>query len=209
MSDRKPAEEKEGNNLGYWHIGAAPLSDRVPEELTMDHKAFNFWVMIRPARDLPGVWVSHCLDLDVVSQGDSLRDAYDSVIEASLMTLADDLTEKRDITERRAPKEFWDELFKLANRAKRVDFKETVENPPKDLSVLCAQVVVSVQIQPLPEGHPAPADAVEVEFDEAEYGERPKLVMHEGVSQAAPDEGASWDAPLAFSSDRDRELSFA
>lgn len=48
-------------------------------------------VVVYPAEDVPGQWISHCLELDLVSQGDSqehalamMREAVDTLIRFNL-----------------------------------------------------------------------------------------------------------------------------
>jgi len=54
------------------------------------------------AEDVPGCWVAHCLDFDIMSIGDSPQHALEMVREAVGLALADDLNHGRDPHERRA-----------------------------------------------------------------------------------------------------------
>lgn len=74
--------------------------------------SFNLWVLVTPAEDVPGEWVGHCLDLDVVSQGVSSESALEATKEAVLMVLRDALGEDRHPMEgrRRAPQGYWNQL---------------------------------------------------------------------------------------------------
>jgi hypothetical protein len=74
--------------------------------------AYNLHIVLRPADDLPGKWVAHCLDFDVVTYGDSFRDAFAMARESIEMVVTDDLASGRDPDDRRAPRQFWDELWK-------------------------------------------------------------------------------------------------
>ena len=40
-----------------------------------------FTVLVTPAKDVPGQWVAHCLQLDVVTQGDSISHAFGTVFD--------------------------------------------------------------------------------------------------------------------------------
>jgi predicted RNase H-like HicB family nuclease len=82
---------------------------------------FASWIVVEPAEDIPGVWVGHCLDFDVISQGDSPHDAIDSVNEAIAMTVVDDLHHGLDPNERRAPAEFWDRLVHILKHGDQVN----------------------------------------------------------------------------------------
>lgn len=65
-------------------------------------------VLVTPATDQPGAWVAHCLNLDVVSQGDSIEHALEMVREAVVMAVNDDLEAGLDPLERApAPDEYW------------------------------------------------------------------------------------------------------
>ena len=71
-------------------------------------------VLVTRAKDLPGVWVSHCLNLDVISQGESIRGALEAIEEAVLMVLNEDESEGLDPFDReRAPDEYWDEMSRI------------------------------------------------------------------------------------------------
>jgi len=82
---------------------------------------FPCWALIRPAEDLPGQWVAHCLEFDVVSQGDSPKHALEMIVEATAMVIEDDLNSDRNPHSRRAPSEFWDELRRIQERGQKVD----------------------------------------------------------------------------------------
>jgi predicted RNase H-like HicB family nuclease len=89
---------------------------------------FTSWVMVEPAEDIPGVWVGHCLDFDVISQGDSLQNAIDSVTEAVAMTVIDDVQNGLDPGERRAPSEFWERLAQILKHGERVKISDLSGN---------------------------------------------------------------------------------
>lgn len=70
-------------------------------------------IVVAPAEDIAGVWVGHCLDFDVISQGSDPQEAIEAVIEAVAMTVLDDLDAGLDPRERRAPDEDWARLAKV------------------------------------------------------------------------------------------------
>jgi predicted RNase H-like HicB family nuclease len=74
-------------------------------------RTYNLWVLVRPAEDLKDQWVAHCLELDVVSQGTSFTHAMEMVFEAIAMVVTDDIGAGRDPLSRRAPEEYWSELY--------------------------------------------------------------------------------------------------
>lgn len=93
----------------------------------MDHgrvvgrKAFNFWVLVASADDLPGQWVAHCLEYDIVTQGNSPKHAIEQLGEAVSMCLTEDLNDGHDPSERpRAPDEYWDRLSVLMTEGEKL-----------------------------------------------------------------------------------------
>ena len=66
--------------------------------------------LVFPSGDIPGVWVGHCLEVDVVSQGTEEtgpEGAFQSTLEATAITIELDRREGRDPFERQAPDEEW------------------------------------------------------------------------------------------------------
>src|SRR5882724_3261643 len=90
-------------------------------------RVFNLWVVVRPAEDLPDQWVAHCLDLDVVSQGNTFQQAMEMVFEASSMIVADDIVAGRDPSSRRAPENFWEELIAIVTTGQSFSFSTLVK----------------------------------------------------------------------------------
>lgn len=82
--------------------------------------SFALWVVFKKAPDVPGQWTAHCLDIDVISQGSSLPHAMQMIEQAIGMTLIDDLGRGRNPLERSAPKEYWDELWKIVRHGRRL-----------------------------------------------------------------------------------------
>lgn len=92
-------------------------------------RVYQFWVKFWPAPDLPGQWIAHCLDFDVVTQGNSLPHTMTMAHEAITMTICDDLDEGRDPAERRAPQEFWNELYKGVGSSTPRPLSEVADDP--------------------------------------------------------------------------------
>jgi predicted RNase H-like HicB family nuclease len=90
--------------------------------------------LIERAEDVPGEWVAHCLDFDVVMQGSSLRHAFDAVKEAVEMVVIDDLERGADPRARRAPDEYWKRLSTILDHAE----KAASSAPPADDSKVVA-----------------------------------------------------------------------
>lgn len=87
---------------------------------------FNVWVMVRPAESVAGQWIAHCLDFDVVTQGDSLEHALAMVHEAAVMVALDDLNSGRDPLDRRAPESSFGELYCLFERGEKQTYAEVL-----------------------------------------------------------------------------------
>lgn len=86
-----------------------------------DRRVYNCWVIVRPADDIDGEWVAHCLDLDVVTQGSSPAHALEMAREAAAMVVVEDLNTNRDPLRRRAPEEFWAELYAMVEASSPID----------------------------------------------------------------------------------------
>jgi predicted RNase H-like HicB family nuclease len=81
-------------------------------------------MLIEPAQDVDGLWVSHCLNFDVISQGDTPQEALASLREAVAMTVVDDLENGADPAERSAPTELWDRLERVLREGQAVTLSE-------------------------------------------------------------------------------------
>ncbi len=90
----------------------------------MNDRTYNFWLVVRPAPDLPGQWIAHCLEVDVVTQGTSLEHAFQMAAEAVCMVVVEDHEAGRDPYARRAPAEYWTELYSALHRSDAVDLRE-------------------------------------------------------------------------------------
>lgn len=93
----------------------------------MNTREYNLWFVFRRAEDVPGEWVGHCLDLDVISQGTTLQHALRMLGEACFMVVRDDVSAGRDPLDRRAPQPSWDSMFNIANHGRPVDFNSLDE----------------------------------------------------------------------------------
>jgi predicted RNase H-like HicB family nuclease len=81
----------------------------------------EFSVLIRPARDLPGQWVAHCLNWDLVSQGESPSHATRMIAEAVLLAIEEDLAADLDPNGRKpAPAELWELFWKTQQTGTRI-----------------------------------------------------------------------------------------
>lgn len=92
-------------------------------------RVFQYWVKLAPAPDVPGEWVAHCLDFDVVTQGRSLPHTMVMAREAVMLVALDDLEQVHDPTDRRAPKEFWTEMYQVLQHSKPVELRKVSDDP--------------------------------------------------------------------------------
>jgi predicted RNase H-like HicB family nuclease len=105
------------------------------------------WVYFERDPKLRGIWVAHVLDLDLVTQGDSLADAIDMALDAALTVLAEIIKrEPRELADlfakRRAPQEDWDKLWALFQRAPAQPL-ELIMRSEADFSAMGTQIHVS------------------------------------------------------------------
>ncbi len=86
----------------------------------------DLWIVIKPAEDVPGVWVSHCLTLDVMSQGSSPGDALKHLMGAVFIAVGDDLLAGRDPAARgkKTPAEDWSEHARILREGQRVSLHD-------------------------------------------------------------------------------------
>src|SRR5947209_3310903 len=93
------------------------------------------WIVVERAADLPDAWVAHCLDFDVVSQGNSPQHAIEMLREAVEMVVMDDLKRNADPRSRRAPEAYWVQLSRLLDGADRVSPSAPLPQRIKDSKV--------------------------------------------------------------------------
>ena len=112
--------------------------------------------MVEPSKDIPGVRVSHCLNFDVMSQGETPQHAFEAGCEAVEMILVDDLSEHLDPLERGpAPREDWERLDKIISAGTTVKLPDV----SRDSKVFLAKQVtfettVTTMTVPPTKSHP-------------------------------------------------------
>ena len=110
----------------------------------MDSATYKVSVLVMEAEDIPGEWVSHCLDFDLISQGLSPTDALDAIREAIVMVLEDDLANGLDPLERpRAPERDWVIFNSVLERGHPIE--DMAEHGP--IGILVAEMQFQVQRQ--------------------------------------------------------------
>jgi hypothetical protein len=104
----------------------------------------NVWILIERAADLPGEWVAHCLDFDVVTQGSSMHQAFEMVLDAVRMVVEEDVASGREPMERRAPKECWARLWNAMKHAHKLPAGTPFTRHDRNVAQLLVQLAVHV-----------------------------------------------------------------
>jgi len=89
---------------------------------------FPVWILLKKA-EVEGQWIGHCLELDVVSQGDGAKHAYEMAVEAAKLAMQWDLEEDLDPRQRpQAPADCYDDLHFLIDRGSRMEVDEALDD---------------------------------------------------------------------------------
>lgn len=100
----------------------------VRKETNMSQKKFDadLWIVVKPAVDVPGTWVSHCLTLDLMSQGNSPEHALEMIFEVTQNVVVEDLLAGRDPASRGAktPDADWAELSRIVQHGTRFELSD-------------------------------------------------------------------------------------
>lgn len=105
----------------------------------------NCWFLLERAEDLPDTWSVHCLELDVITFGDSLEEGLRMGLEAAQMTLRADLAAGLDTRRRRAPEEYWQKLYALMAAPARRHLPVNLLNASeREVRIVAANLEVSV-----------------------------------------------------------------
>jgi len=98
----------------------------------MAKSVHKVWVLVTRGENTSG-WVAHVLDLDIVTQGESVASAFKMAAEATCLALDDDFRNGRDPFARTpAPQEDWAMLFATMRYGK------PLEAIPKDQLLMAA-----------------------------------------------------------------------
>lgn len=135
-------------------------SEHAPAAIPDEQRAsiYTSWLLIRRAQAVPGQWVAHALDVDVVTQGSSPAHARQMASEAVEALLIETLQAGRSPYDHSAPAECWAPLFHLWRLGATVSTKEFVErmqSPAQDEGTLYA---IQVAFMVTPAGVPPPKE---------------------------------------------------
>ena len=82
---------------------------------------YPVWIVLKKDEE-EGIWIAHCLENDVVSQGEDAHSAYKAGVESASLAMSWDLEEGKDPRTRRpAPSEDYEDLHYLLDQGSRVE----------------------------------------------------------------------------------------
>jgi predicted RNase H-like HicB family nuclease len=114
----------------------------------VEQKSFSVYITIERAPDLPGQWEAQCLEVDVITYGNSPQDALRMIEEATALCIVDDLDHDRDPLAHEAPDEDWTRLRNLLGEAKKVPVDTLESKPPSGaIFVLTMRLKFSREIE--------------------------------------------------------------
>lgn len=103
------------------------------------------WVIAYPAPDLPGQWLSQCLDFDVMSQGNSPTHAIAMILEAVEIVLANEITQGRNpFTFRPARPADWLKLWSLVQSGTLGSDQELERLPERNVELVATQIEITL-----------------------------------------------------------------
>lgn len=111
-------------------------------ETMADKRVFSCWIVIEPAQDVKGLWVSHCLNFDVISQGEDPQSALEGLKEAIAMTVLDDLIAGLEPRERAAPLEDWQKLERVLTKGAPIALSQV---KPEQKLILATNLTFTVE----------------------------------------------------------------
>ena len=106
--------------------------------------ATHFLVKFFQAEDMPGTWVAHCLDLDVVTWADNKPESIYMAREAIMSTIAADVAAGIDCRKRRAPDEDWEEFEQALQRSTGSRSLQSIADDPDFVGVFYAYITIQI-----------------------------------------------------------------
>ena len=110
----------------------------------------NLKVLVSRAADLPGQWLGHCLDLDLMSQGNSIDEAMESMVEIVSLAMVEDLKEGLDPFQVRegAPEACWQEWMQITATGRPLS--ALTADQVSSVRALAVQVQLELEIKQQP-----------------------------------------------------------
>ena len=101
----------------------------------------EFSILIQATPDVDEQWIAHCLNWDLVSQGDSPKHAMEMIVEAILIAIEDDRAAGLDPTDRpSAKREYWDRFLSVQQGGTRIAAAD-IESLPESRRTSIAAVL--------------------------------------------------------------------
>lgn len=126
-------------------LRGVPRRRRIPNPSPPRSRAGHAWVLVWPSDDVPGQWLAHCLDWDVLSHGRTPREAVRMVLEAITIVFESEIAERRDPFARKpAPKKEWTRLEGLFRHGAIESNTEIAKLDAREIEAVATQVFVLV-----------------------------------------------------------------
>ena len=110
----------------------------------------EFSVLIQPAPELQGQWIAHCLNWDLITQGDSPAHVTEMIVEAIVLAIEEDTSEGLNPDDRpSAPDDCWDLFRKTQHEGFRI-VSADVDSLKSSSDVVIAAVLYLQQIPAQP-----------------------------------------------------------
>ncbi|MFZ4580441.1 MAG: type II toxin-antitoxin system HicB family antitoxin [Myxococcota bacterium] len=106
----------------------------------MATELLNVSILFKPSKKLRGVWVAHVLDFELVTQGDSLKHAFQMALEAIGLVILADREAGKDRARRKAPARYWDAFRRVTEEGRPIE--ELGQDGDADAFAVVAQVWV-------------------------------------------------------------------
>jgi predicted RNase H-like HicB family nuclease len=104
----------------------------------------EFSVLIQAAPDVGGQWLAHCLNWDLVSQGDSPKHAIEMIVEAIVIAVEDDRAAGLDPSDRpSAKREAWDRFLSVQQSGIRIAAADIEKLPRSQRTSIAAVIYLS------------------------------------------------------------------
>jgi predicted RNase H-like HicB family nuclease len=103
-------------------------------------------VLVTPAADLPGQWVAHCLQLDLMSQGESIEHAFKMICEACELAMNSDLEDDLDPFDREpAPDDAWEPYYRIMKNA--VPLSRVPPERRSKVKAIAGEIVATIHVK--------------------------------------------------------------
>jgi hypothetical protein len=94
----------------------------------------EFSVLIRRAPDVPGQWLAHCLNWDVIAYAPSIPEAMDQLARSLIMVIEDDEAMGLVPDDRpSAPEDHWEIYLRIQKQGKDVELETVVRRAAEGL----------------------------------------------------------------------------